>query len=465
MVAPVAAAAASRLGPAIRSTGGKWMHSSKQGIRSMGGKMLGTTDAKVAKNIEKVTKFSDMSVKLISKISKGVAKVLSFLSKHSPALKQQLVVIGKAFSVMIRPIGDIMARFLRPMAVWVMKVAQKWYAMVTKRKKGGMEDLADKEEQLVKSIEAGKAFGIDTTKQEDELAQLRAGNDMQAEGGDGPLAKLWKNLIPEAFKETLSALGETFKGLWSIIKEVGLVVWDLIKGPLERLAGGVGLVLLGTLKTLTFLFEGIGVVLKAVGLGIKTVHELFQVAGAWLKVFGEWIGKKFVEIWQKLDEKVKAVWNWLKTVFIIGWETLKDKMSNLASWLKETFIGAWDKLKSTFQTLVDKVMGWVDKIKNAWGNIKDKVSDKVSSGVERIRNVFGSKAVGGEINKTGAYMLHAGERVLTAGENSRTGMSSNTFNTTVNLQATINNELDIQMVARKLAELNETELRRRVSYF
>ena len=117
------------------------------------------------------------------------------------------------------------------------------------------------------------------------------------------------------------------------------------------------------------------------------------------------------------------------------------------------------------QTLVDKVLGWAKKIRDAWSNAKDKVVGGVKKAGGWVKDKLGF-ASGGDVRTTGPYILHAGERVLNAGETARSvDKPPMTFNTSVNLQATINNDLDIEMVARKLAEYNETELRRRVSYF
>jgi len=75
------------------------------------------------------------------------------------------------------------------------------------------------------------------------------------------------------------------------------------------------------------------------------------------------------------------------------------------------------------------------------------------------------EAVGGAIGETGIYKLHAGERVLTAGDTARSSSEQSTvINNVFNLAATINNDLDIRELADKLADLQEVELRRRVSY-
>lgn len=459
MVAPLAAAAASRLAPAVRSAGGKWMHSNQKGIRSMGSKMLKVSDEKMGKKIEDVAKFSNMSLGVLKTISKGAAKILGFLAKHSPALKQQLVVIGKAFSVMIRPIGDIMARFMRPMAVWVMKVAQKWYAMVTKNKGPGMDDPADKEKAAEDVLEAAKAGGNPEAIQaaQTNLDQIRAAqkSNNTTGGQENPLKKIFAELIPEGMKESLSAIGKTFKELWNIIKEFGLILWDLLGPSLKAMAVIIGVTLVGVLKLVTFVFEGLAFVLKMVGEGLKVVRIVIEAAIYWLGKLNEWVGEKLVQAFTWLVDKLSDVWSWLKDTFIAGWDTLKTTMSNLWDWVKNTFIGVWDDLKTAIENMWDKVKKVIDKI-NIFKKSKEDGTDDGSSG----------NAKGGYVDRTGMYKLHAGEQVLTAGETSRNSETkSNVFNTTVNINATINNDMDIKTLAKKLADLNETELRRRVSYF
>lgn len=75
------------------------------------------------------------------------------------------------------------------------------------------------------------------------------------------------------------------------------------------------------------------------------------------------------------------------------------------------------------------------------------------------------QASGGEINTTGMYGLHAGERVIPAGENNRSGGSVVNFQSKIIIQnPQMRNNTDIRALARQLAKHQERELRRRVSY-
>ena len=459
MVVPIAAAAA-RLAPRIASAGGRMMHSSNAGVRKMGSKMLSYGGgknkdfSKMEGLLSNVVKKADLTLKTIGKISKGVAKIIGVLAKHSPALKQQLVVLNKGLSVMLRPIGDIMAKFLRPMAVWVMKVAQKWYSLFGTGSKE-KESKAYKEDQLKQAqteLESAKISGnpADIAMAQANVDKIKA--SMKPKDTSSPLGKIWNQLIPEGFKETLQSLGKVFQELWAVIKEVGLILWDVFGPALKVVAGIIGLVLVGALKVVTFLFEGIAFVLKMLAEGLKVVRVLIEVAIYWLGELNKWLGEKIVQAFKWVIDKAKEVWSFLKDSFITSWQTLKDTLSNLWTWVKDTFIGVWDSVHTAMKNMWTKVKDIIDKIQ-FW--------KKPDSDTEE-------KAVGGFIPTTGIYKLHAGERVLTAGDTARSIQNSNSnsvsFNNIFNISATLNSEMDIEDLAKKLADLNETELRRRVSY-
>lgn len=452
MVLPAAAAVASRVGPAIRSTGGAWMHSSKEGFRKMGSKMLRSSDKKIEDGINNIYKKVDTGTKFISTISKGVGKIVGSLSKHSPALKQQLIILGKSISVILRPIGDIMAKFLRPMAIWMMKFAQKWYSIFGT---GGGDNKLSKEDAIQnaeKQLEALKAGGAPA--EQIQMAQQNLDNLKKDQGPDtkNPLEALWKKLIPESFKETLSALGDVFKEVWAVVKELAKIFWDVFGPGIKFLAGLIGGVLVVVLKNLTFLFEGIAFVLKLLAEGLRVVRIVIETVWSWIK-------KLITESFEKFIENIKLAWDvmkgigaFVKDIFVVSWNLLKESVSAVYDWVKNTFISIWDNLLTAMKNMWDGVKKIIDKIK-FWKKNDEESTD--------------SKAVGGFIPETGIYKLHAGERVMTAGETSRTSNNSNSMNVTnvFQISATLNNDIDIETLADKLSQYQETELRRRVSYF
>jgi hypothetical protein len=94
-------------------------------------------------------------------------------------------------------------------------------------------------------------------------------------------------------------------------------------------------------------------------------------------------------------------------------------------------------------------------LKDFWGSIKDWLGIGDKKG----------KQIGGVISEEGPYMLHKGERVLSATEGGRATSSSS--NTVINInidKPVVKSEDDIKTLVRELETKLQTELRRRVSY-
>ena len=432
-----AAMAARAIGPKIASAGGKWMHSSNAGIRKMGSKMLGMGGGKdkdfsklegvISKWAQKSKANAGEMLKKIAIVSKTLAKVLGTLAKASPALKQQLIVMNKGIMLFLRPIGDIMAKFLRPMSVWVMKVAQKWYGMLGGGDKTGEMNKEDTLKQLKTEQESALIRG-DTEGAAKIGGQIAA---LESDGGDakGALGKIFKEVLPEAFRDALTGIGEAFAGIWEVLKQLGIVLWDVAGPGIKLLAEEIGVILIVALKAIEFVFKGLGVVLGWVAEGIKQVGYTFEILKYWTLQLISWIGDKLVSSFKSVVDWIGKVVEWIGTKLVNAFQWLLNGVKGFITWVKEA---------------ISKISFWK----------KNKDDDDADS-----------KAVGGEIPQTGLYRLHAGERVLTAGDTSRANnSSSNTFNNVINIAATIANDIDIRDLARKLADINETELRRRVSY-
>jgi len=437
MVAPLIAAAGRAVAGGARSMGGKMMHSSSAATRSSGSKMLKFSNAKMEKGLEKIAKQSQLSLKFIGKMSKSVAKILGTLAKASPALKQQLIIMGKGISVFLRPIGDIMAKFLRPMAVWVMKVAQKWYALF------------------------GTGSGEKESKSyvEDEIKQLKVDKAAAEQRGDiEGAAKIQSDIEAKEAQLKPSRFGDgEAKTMPEFMEAVGQIpnqiaeAWPaFIEGIKEKW---------GAFKT--WISENIGPIWDSVT----------EKWGA----FKTWISEKLEPIWDSVIENWATFKTWIDDTFSTGWTDLKSTLSDFGTWIKDTFSKGWTDFKSslsdfntwikdTFSNIWDTLL---QKMKSMWSGVK-KLIDKIQFWKRKDDedDEISNSAVGGAIRETGLYNLHAGERVMTAGDVSRTdNSSSNTsFNTTINIQASVNNDFDIQDLAAKLAELQEVQLRRRVSY-
>jgi hypothetical protein len=80
-----------------------------------------------------------------------------------------------------------------------------------------------------------------------------------------------------------------------------------------------------------------------------------------------------------------------------------------------------------------------------------------------IFNVLGKKQMGGPISTTGLYMLHAGEYVTPANQVG-TGFNGS-ISVTVNLNTTINSELDVKRIAKIVGDEISRDIERRVGAF
>lgn len=378
----------------------------------------------------------------MQRISKLMKKTLDLFSRASPALKQQLIIINKSLLLFLRPIGDIMAKFVRPMAIWLLKFAMKWYSLFGGGGEGGNDTKNEKEDALrtlkeQRNAAAGAGDNDRVAELDKKIAALEASIQKPSEQSDIGKSfaekvkeffssitlgfsdfvkkmgdELFTNFIPEAFQQVLTNL----KDLWVQMKYALSSVWETLKPilqPLWELAKAfAGLVTLGALKLLQAsiwmlarAFQGLGVVFDMV---------------------------KFI-LADILNRVLIPLANFLKNIFMTIWEKIKDGVSLVV-----------DKLKSFYD--------WIVKIAQKVQNL--------------LRNPFSSKAVGGEIEKSGLYNLHAGERVVPAGENSRDNSGSRSFvvNVYQNIQASVSNDIDIRSLAKKLADLQELEMRRRVPY-
>ena len=404
-------------GGLARSMGGKMMHSSSAATRSFGSKMLKTSDKKIQGGIDKIAKHTQMSMGLIKKSNAFLGKIAGILSKSSPAFGQQLIIMNKSIKLFLRPIGDIMAKYMRPMAVWMIKFATKWYQLFGTggAKKGSPQYIEDEIKQLEVERESavinrdfGKAKNIQE-KIEKKQAELPAPKVVsKLEQSEKDFWKgVWK-ILTLSEDEIIDNIGSFFKKIkdYDIWNEFVVPNWEGMLDWNEKLWDD-------------YIIPGwIGM--------LKWNEKLWD---DYVVPFGKGIGEWAKSIWDDyITEGWKDVVNWSQKIWddyiVKGWENAKNWASDI-----------WDLI--------------VKNIKSLWGG--------------------GDKAVGGPINETGLYKLHAGERVITAGDTARTtsGVNAGTtisMSNNFNINANINSDIDIQNLADRLADLQETELRRRVSY-
>jgi len=491
MVAPLVAGVA-RAGAAMtrgaatrtamtRSAGGTLMHSRFAGAKSVGSSMLSSGQVPWSKVSKEMGKLTNMIIDQHKKANAYLGKISGVLGKHSPAWVQQMIVLKKAFGLFLRPIGDILARFVRPMAIAFLKLAT-WFYKLFGTGGAAVGSTAYLEDEI-KNLEVAKETAMNEGRFDDAAAIQEQINDKQAQiKKNTEDAIKWLNLLVPGIGRVSMGLGSIWEDdlkpaflamsgwaqdIWDTYIAPGFDsaktwasdIWEKIKGWFTKPEDGDG-----------------GDKPEGGGLKFDPLEDFKQ----------GWENLKFASktLW---DEYIAPGWEGAKTWGTDLWnDTILPGMADLKNWgtaMWATYIDpfgqkmlkwggkmwddyihpGWQAAKGWAKTI------WDDYINVGWEGAKNWASKIWRMIVSYVKNKIsdeeGDKAVGGAIQKTGRYLLHAGERVVTAGDVSRANTSPNLSVTNhFNISATINNDMDIRELARQLADLNETELRRRVSY-
>lgn len=406
-------------GRGLMAAGSKMMGGTA--ARSAGGQLLSTGGMKVGLEGKAMTSLTDVASGIWSaNVMRN--KMLNHLEKSSPALKQQMIIMRKGIMLIFRPIGDIMAKFIRPAAVWLMKFAVKWYQLfgtgASKDTKTGIED---KIKFVKEAIDIAETEG--DTEEIKRLKKLLADLESNLAGLTGPLDK-FKLSLGVDFGPDIAKIKEAWKSVtesWTVIKEWPDKIWTYFATWEE--------VINLWADTLETYFMDFGAKVN------QWPYDIWDkyVAPGWKGVL-DWaddIWTDYIEKgWEKMLAMPQKIWD---DYIAPAWKGVKNWGTDL-----------WKDLKASLDKLIDKIKSY----RPSWWPL-------------------GDKAVGGKVEETGLYHLHAGEEVIRAGDTTRENNSSNASVNIINhfhLNATINNGMDIESLADQLAALQEVELRRRSSY-
>ena len=433
VAAPLLAAAARAAGPMTRSIGRSMVARGGKGsaVAKLGRRLIRTSDkdvlfrlTQIRSNVAKTQTYAQVGNSYLKRLT-------TLMEKSSPAFAQQTTIMRKTFGLFMRPIGDVLAKHIRPWAIIGLRVAWKWYQLIGGLtglfgKAGSPEAIKDQieqlESQLVTAEESGDTVRVDEINK--ELERLRAALqeagtkytpreavenfwDMAVDPFDlaGHLIKLFKILTPD---------DETKQSIWDKIRSAYPGKEDSEHGdenPINKTLDGIAEDM-ETDSTGFFgkLGDAFGGILTSVEAGSGPVSNA----------------------WSIFKNAAQSIWD---NSILPGW---KDSVT----WGGKLF----GKLKTAAGEVVTKIKDWRP---SWWPGRED-------------------RARGGFIDKTGVYKLHAGETVLRAGQTSNIANThnNNPFNITNNItiQAAISSDFDIRTIAQRLAEYQETQLRRRGSY-
>lgn len=239
-----------------------------------------------------------------------------------------------------------------------------------------------------------------------------------------------RNTIEYKWGEVMSNAGNIITDVGNILKEIllpALVIvskaiakvaeWWTNLSPIMQKAILIGtaatamiLLLAGAVAILTFIMSPWLLIIFAVAAAIGVL-----VAAGYLL----W------KNWDIIKEKLSGVVNFLKKWFApqIALATIVVKLLGMAfTWIwKNKIKPVWDKLKvfidwikTTVLPIFEKVIGKIGSFISKVADARSKFGDAISSAGD---NILGSRAVGGPILKTGPYMLHKGETVVTRNRN------------------------------------------------
>lgn len=381
-------------------------------------------------------------------ILKGVMKIANTLAKASPMFAQQLQIIDKSLKLFLRPIGDILAKFVRPMAIAMLKFAIKWNELFgsgtgDNNSKTAKEDaLEQAKKERTSAIMRGDVPGRIAA--DEKISKLE--NQLEEPTG---FAKGMENMEKAAGQvfDNVAALFETDnwknlgKGIIDNTEKLGNSIGDFAKDIWDNY------IVKGWESVLTW---------------AQNIWDTYIVKGwegilTWAKdIWDNYI----VKAWEGILTWSKDIWD---NYVVKGWKGMLTWADDI--W-KKYISPIWEAIKSAAKKLIDKAKPGVEKVAETVGKVVEKVWNKAKQIWEEVTTKPKEKAVGGPVQTTGLYNLHAGERIMTAGDTARskaTG-SSTTVNNYISLNAQVSSEIDIRTLARRLAEYSETEIRRRVSY-
>jgi tape measure domain-containing protein len=302
------------------------------------------------------------------------------------------------------------------------------------------------------------------------------------------------NLVAQAWTITLTTIATSaktvFESIGRIIQNVWAAIWTVV-GPIFNLFIGAWMLQLNIVLYVFAVIRGAAIVLweflwttaikpvldlitagiQAVGGAIVAVWQwIASVTGTiWNFIYtnviapvigsivaaAQWVGSVMAVVWGGVSAAGAAAWNWIASVWnrAVGffggiWSSLTNSATGAGNSIGNAIGGAIasaiNSAKSVITTavnwIVDKINSFVDGLNNTVGKLP---------GVPKLGHLphfDNGGVVPGPIGSAQLIVAHGGETVLPTHK-----QSGNYGNQTINVYATINQDVDIETLGQKLA--------------
>ena len=183
---------------------------------------------------------------------------------------------------------------------------------------------------------------------------------------------------------------------WDDIKKAAANAWEWIKNAWKN-AG-----------------EWFGKIVDKIKAVFANIGEWFKnlFANAWKGIQNAWSGVKnwFSDIWKGIENTFKNVGNWFSNIFTNAWNGIKNAFSSTGSF----FTGIWNGIKNAFGSVAD----WFKNIfSKAWQAVKDvfstggKIFDGIKDGIVSTFKTVVNAIIGG-LNKVIAIPFNSINGIL-----------------------------------------------------
>lgn len=422
-------------------------------VKVSGGGSSSSTDKSISTGMAQLTK----SMAVANIVSEGILKGIDYLGKSlvesSGILKSVLKIFEMAMLVALKPLGDFIGSLLRPLAIYLLKMAidvSKWIAgMLGGDQEGGvletakdlMEKITKKEEETQEDMPTDLSIITDESMKE---IQETASNDLTSRMG----------LFAENFIMNLILVGGMLGAL--IIERIPALV-DLIIGIFQMGFVNFEMIGAGILSIIIGLLTGIEVVKAVIDGDFARIPDIISegintILTGWGNVQTDML-TAMTNVIAGIVGIINPAWS----------ETIKEWGGALVTQSKESITMAQNivtELSSIPGKIAELIQGGIDTL----GSILDDLLSQITIPDigAMLGELTGYQTGTSYVPSDGMYYLHRGEQVASA---SSTG-TNQTINVTapINVNANVNNGMDASEVGYEVQRKMKNELSKVTTY-